>query len=145
MNTRSLSTRGWVAIVVMLHLIISLVHGMAHAQAQITMSAAANMFIYIVILAGPLLGLLLVWRDQRIGGGLIAVTLGASFVFGLVNHFLLISPDHVAHVTEQVRPLFTATAVLLALTEAAGAVLAVRLFTSLSFARGVRDTDRPAR
>jgi hypothetical protein len=44
-----------------------------------------------------------------------------------VNHFVLASPDHVAHVAEQARPIFAATAVLLTLTEAAGAILSVRL------------------
>ena len=53
--------------------------------------------------------------------------MAGSLVFGLVNHFVLASPDHVAHVAPEWRPLFTATAVLLALTEALGSGLAVRL------------------
>jgi len=44
-----------------------------------------------------------------------------------VNHFVFASPDHVAHVARQWRPLFTTTAVLLALTEAIGAGLAIRI------------------
>jgi hypothetical protein len=38
--------------------------------------------------------------------------------FGVINHFVLSSPDHVAHVDPQFRSLFTTTAVLLAVTEA---------------------------
>ena len=127
MNTRYLSTRTCVAIVVVAHLIISLVHGMAHTEARIPMSTAANIFVIVVILAGPLVGLSLLWRFERAGRGLIAATLLASFLFGLVNHFLLVSPDHVAHVAARVRPLFTVTAALLAMTESLGAVFAVRL------------------
>ena len=127
MKTQHLPTRIWVAVVVIVHLIVSLVHGMAHTEARIPMSTAANTFVIVVILAGPLVGLLLLWRFERAGGGLIAGTLSASFLFGLVNHFLLISPDHVAHVAAQVRPLFTVTAALLAMTEGLGAVFAVRL------------------
>jgi len=127
MTERHLSTRTWVAIVVIAHLVISLIHGAAHAQGQVGMSAAANVFVFVVILAGPLLGLLLLWRYPRVGSWVIAATLAASFVFGLVNHFLVAGPDHVAHVAAHVRPMFTGTAVLLALTEAAGAVLALRV------------------
>jgi hypothetical protein len=47
--------------------------------------------------------------------------MAASLVFGVVNHFLLASPDHVSHVAQQWRTLFATTAVLLALTEAATA------------------------
>jgi hypothetical protein len=55
------------------------------------------------------------------------ICVAASFVFGLVNHFLRPGADHVRHAAEQARLLFTATAVLLALTEAVGPFLAVRL------------------
>ena len=127
MNAQHSSTRAWVAVVVIAHLIVSLVHGMAHTEAQIPMSAAANMFVFVVILAGPLVGLSLLWWFERLASGLIAATLAASFLFGIVNHFLLASPDHVAHVATQVRPLFTVTAALLAITEGLGAVLALRL------------------
>ena len=40
--------------------------------------------------------------------------MAGSLVFGLVNHFVFVSPDHVAHVDPQWRPLFATTAVLLA-------------------------------
>ena len=100
---------------------------MAHDEGHVPMSAAANLFVFVVILAGPLLGLALLWRTQRAGSWIIAVTLAAALVFGVVNHFILESPDHVRAVAEQVRPAFTATALLLALTEVLGAGLAVRL------------------
>jgi hypothetical protein len=53
--------------------------------------------------------------------------MAGSHVFGLVNHFVLGSPDHVAHVAPQWRPLFATTAALLAVTEALGSGLAIRL------------------
>jgi len=127
MNTHSTSTRTWVAVVAIVHLVVCLVHGAAHARAQIPMSQAANIFVFVVILAGPMLGLSLLWRVERAAGWVIATTLAASFVFGVVNHFLLIGPDHVAHVVHHVRPAFTMTAGLLALTEAVGAGMAARL------------------
>jgi hypothetical protein len=118
---------GWMAAVVVAHLVVSFAHGAAHTGAQVPLSRAANLFVWIVILAGPLVGLALSWPARQAGSWLVAVTLAASFVFGVVNHFAIASPDHVAHVDQQWRTLFATTAVLLAVTELAGAVLAIRV------------------
>ena len=117
----------WLIWIVLGHLVISFAHGFAHAQANVPLSLAANLFVYIVILAGPLIGLLLAWKARRIGSIVIALAMAGSLVFGLVNHFMLSSPDHVAHVAAQWRTLFAATAALLALTEALGLGLAIRV------------------
>jgi len=119
--------RRWLTAAVLTHLAVSIVHGTAHAGAHVPLSPAANLFVYIVILAGPLVGLALTWPSERMGSWLIAMTMTGSLVFGLVNHFVLAGPDHVAEVARQWRPLFTTTAVLLALTEALGSGLALRL------------------
>ena len=118
------------AAVVFVHLVVSAVHGTAHDRAHVPLSLWANVFVYVVILAGPLAGLALTWWNARVGGWVIALTMAGSLVFGVVNHFLLSSPDHIAHVDPQWRPLFTVTAVLLALTEALGIVLAATFLSS---------------
>jgi hypothetical protein len=120
------SVWAWLMVVVLAHLVVSMVHGVAHTQAHVPLSLPANLFVYIVILAGPLIGLALTWWAAPLGGWLIAVSMAGSLVFGLVNHFVLASPDHVAHVDPQWRSLFATTAVLLAVTEALGVVVAVR-------------------
>jgi hypothetical protein len=118
---------GWMSAVVIAHLVVSMAHGAAHTGAQVPLSPLANLFVYTIILAGPLAGLALSWRARQVGSWLVAVTMAASFVFGVVNHFAIASPDHVAHVQQQWRPLFTTTAVLLAVTELLGSVLAIRV------------------
>jgi len=119
--------RSWLTAAVLAHLMFSIVHGGAHANAHVPLSTAANLFVFIVVLAGPLAGLALIWRGDRRGTWIVAITMAASLVFGVVNHFVIASPDHVAHVAKQWRPLFTATAVLLAFSEAIGSGLAIRL------------------
>ena len=48
-----------------------------------------------------------------------------SLIFGFVYHYVIISPDHVAHLpVGEARGLFRVTAVLLLLTEAFGVVVA---------------------
>ena len=134
MSGNSSSAWKWLTAVVLSHLVISFVHGAAHAQAHVPLSLPANLFVYIVILAGPLVGLGIVlpglktWPTRvRIGTWVIVVTMLGSLVFGLVNHFVLSSPDHVSHVDPEWRLLFGTTAVLLAMTEALGSGLAFGL------------------
>jgi hypothetical protein len=119
----------WLTAAVLSHLVVLIVHGAAHAGAHIPLSRAANLFVFVVILAGPLVGLALIWPAERIGTWLIAITMAGALVFGLVNHFVFASPDHVSRVARDWRPLFTTTAVLLAPTEALGFALAIRLVT----------------
>lgn len=126
MSNRSSSLWTWLAAAVLAHLVVSIVHGVAHTRADVPLSQAAALFVYLVILAGPLIGLALTWPAGRIGSWLIAATMAGSLVFGFVNHFVFASPDHVAHVDQQWRPLFATTAVLLVVTEALGFVLAIR-------------------
>lgn len=118
--------RLWLAAAVFGHLIISLIHGYAHAGAHVDLTAMQSAFVYMVILAGPLIGFALFFLRPRAGALLIAAAMAGSLVFGLVNHFIVASPDHVAHVVEQWRPLFTGTAVLLVATESLGVFLGLR-------------------
>ena len=117
----------WMAVVIAAHLAVSVVHGSAHDGAHVTLSPAATFFVFAVILAGPLVGLALSWRNERLGSAIVAATMVGALVFGIVNHFVLHSPDQVSHVQAQWRLLFGTTAVLLAITEMAGAGLAVLL------------------
>jgi hypothetical protein len=126
MNRAESLPRKWLAAIVPIHLVVVIVHGAAHSKAHVALSPAAGVFVYAVIVAGPLIGLALMWQAQGIGAWLIALTMAGAFVFGFVNHFVVTSPDHIAQVDAQWRPLFSTTAVLLALAEALGFGLAVR-------------------
>lgn len=109
------------AAAVLVHFGISVAHGSAHTGAQVPLPFAAALFVYIVILAGPLAGLAL-WRwRSRAGAWLVAVSMAGALVFGLVNHFIIDGQDHVAHVAADWRTLFGVTATLLVVSEAAGA------------------------
>ena len=80
--------------VVLLHLAITIVHGQAHSGAAIPLPLAATLFVYLVILACPLVGLALTrWRPVA-GAWVVAASLGGALVFGLVNHFIIAGPDH---------------------------------------------------
>lgn len=110
----------------MLHLAVSFVHGAAHTGAQVMLGPAGTWFVYIVILAGPLIGLALAVRQPELGAATVAATMAASLVFGLINHFIVQGADHVSHVAPEWRLQFASTAALLAFLEAAGTALGVR-------------------
>ena len=114
--------RGITAIV-LLHLVVSFVHGAAHQGAAVSLTTAGNVFVWVVILAGPLIGLAWLWFvHARSGALIIAATMGGSLVFGLMNHFVLMGVDHVSRVDAAWRALFGSTAVMLAFIEAIGMV-----------------------
>jgi hypothetical protein len=119
-------TRGTsLSAVVLVHFLLNIVHGRAHAGAQVPLPFEASLFVYTVILAGPVAGLV-AWRWQpRLGGWLVALSMCGALVFGLINHFIIEGPDHVAHVAAAWRPLFGITAGLLLLWEAAGTAIGV--------------------
>lgn len=125
MNEKHRPPDGFLTLFVLLHLAVSVLHGRAHTGAVVPVSTAANIFIFTVIVAAPLVGIAVLWFFSISGGAwLLAVSLAASLVFGVVNHFVLESPDHVSQVAAQWRVLFGSTAVLLAVTEALGSGLA---------------------
>jgi peptidoglycan/LPS O-acetylase OafA/YrhL len=125
MSIKGDSFRRWLVIVVLMHLAVSTVHGAAHTGAHVELSQAGTLFVFIVILIGPLVGLVLTWPARRIGSWIIAITMAGSFVFGLVNHFLIAGDDHVSHVDPQWRTLFAASALILAAIELLGSGLAI--------------------
>jgi hypothetical protein len=111
--------------VVAAHLTVNLIHGAAHSGAEVPTTVLQNAFVWIVILMGPLVALWLIRSDRRFGAEVLALTMGGALVFGLVNHFIVDSVDHVSRVTNATWRLpFQVSAVLLLLLEVAGVWIA---------------------
>jgi hypothetical protein len=117
------TTRIALAAVVVLHLLVSLVHGLAHGAAGVGGNGPSMAFVVIVIIAGPLVGLAWMWKNAVVGARIIGVTMAAALLFGLINHFIIAGPDRVDYVVTHARTLFEVTALMLVLSEAAGSVL----------------------
>ena len=110
------------AIVVAIHLLINVVHGVAHRELHVGISPSGSVFVIAVVLILPLVAMALVWAAQkRLGLILLSLSMLASLLFGLYHHFLVISPDHVH--SQPASPWGTAfifTAYGLLITEAVG-------------------------
>jgi hypothetical protein len=116
----------WLTAAVLSHLALTFLHGSAHSGGHVLLSPAQSVFVFAVILIGPVAGLAWSYVNPLAGGFLAGAAMAASLVFGVVNHFIIISPDHVTQVVAEWRPLFTASAILLVVSEAAGIVAGLR-------------------
>ena len=131
MDNRTL--RNISAAIILIHLIISMIHGYAHAQAQVMLSAFGQIYVLVVIILAPLLGCALLYsRWQKTGALLTGLSLAGAFGFGLVYHFLLSGSDNVMEVHGEWHMLFMWTAALVAVLELAGTLTAFWLYSSLS-------------
>lgn len=115
-----------VPVTVIAHLIVNLLHGRAHTELGVGLTSWQQFYVIAVILLAPLIALLLSWtRYARTGLWLLLGSMLGSLIFGACYHYIIVSSDHVAHLTPgDARGLFRATALLLLITEAAGVVLA---------------------
>lgn len=107
------------------HLVVVSLHAAAHQILGVEASQAQLFFIVIVIMVAPLLAGLLLWKRVLTAGAVLMVcSMTGSLIFGVYNHFVAISPDHVSHVARLPQKswaiIFQITAALLALVEAFG-------------------------
>lgn len=119
--------RGAVAIVGA-HYAVNAAHGVAHGGVPVPLTTTQTAFVVLVVALGPLLSLWLLREDRRtVGWGSLAAFLTASLLFGLLFHYVVASPDHVANVPAGAWKLpFEATAAVVALVDGVGAVAALR-------------------
>jgi hypothetical protein len=118
LTRNSVSTVG--TLIVLIHFVVLLGHGVAHARMQIGMLGWHSAFIAVVIFAAPLLAAALLWSSiQRAGIYLLGVSMVASLVFGLGYHFIAPGADNVLAMADLPwSSSFRMTAALLAIVEA---------------------------
>jgi hypothetical protein len=108
--------------VILVHLAVSVVHGLAHHSLHIPLTRAQQVFVLAVILAAPLLaGILLLAKAQRAGALLLLFSMAGSLLFGAYNHFVGIGADNALHVAPGPwSTAFQVTSALLIVTEFLG-------------------------
>ena len=110
-----------ISILFVLHLIATLWHGDAHSTLEIQLSFFQTLYVYLVIIGAPVVGVILVWsRFMLVGIGLFAVSMTGALVFGVCYHYIIVSPDNIAHLpvgTAVVQAQFIHSAVLIAIME----------------------------
>jgi hypothetical protein len=121
-------------LVVLVHTIVMLVHGMAHVQLNIGLSPWAMIYVLGIVGAGPIVGLIFLRSSQqRTGATILFTTMIGALLFGLWNHFIAPGADHVMELQAGAWRLpFQVTAGLLLISEVAGAGIAFALLGALN-------------
>lgn len=114
-----------------LHLVVVVLHSIAHETLPVKATPAQLAFIIPVIVVAPVVAALMLVKFEKAGMVLLTVSMLGSLLFGVYYHFVADTIDHVVHVAHR-EPLFWSqmfqiTAYLLAISEAAG--VAVGLFS----------------
>ncbi len=122
---------------VIAHAAVATLHGAAHQTLGVELSTSQSLFVIVVIAVAPVLAGLLLWKKHGTAGAvMLAISMAGSLVFGVYNHFVTLSPDHVSHVAAMSNSawvtVFQATALLLPLTELAGTVVGLLLLKRAS-------------
>jgi hypothetical protein len=120
-NSRFAAWLGTAAVV--LHGAPLVLHGVAHVELAIYLeSVLANVYIFVVLYAAPVIAAALLWFGwTRSGAWLLFWAMLGSIAFEGYNHFLVMSPDHVSQVPEGTwGTIFRVTAVLSLITEFLG-------------------------
>jgi hypothetical protein len=112
---------------VTVHMLVLLSHNAAHRELGVQLNVWQTIFAYSVIVAGPIFAAAVLFtRHQRLGYALLAVSMFGALVFGVYHHYILVSPDHVAHLpTGESQGHFRATAAVMGIFELAGVALGI--------------------
>jgi hypothetical protein len=127
--TQQTQLRVAVAIAVLAHLVVVVLHGQAHTRLGVGLSTWQQSYVLVVIVLAPLVALVLtLTRYARAGLWLLFASMLGSLIFGACYHYIIISMDHVAHLPPgDARGMFRVTALLLMVTEAFGVVVSAML------------------
>ena len=111
-------------VAVLAHLAINLLHGRAHEELRVGLSAWQSIYVVTVILIAPLIAMLLLWtRYARVGLLVLVISMAGSLIFGVIYHYVIVSPDHISHLPPgDAQGVFRMTALLLIVTELLGLV-----------------------
>lgn len=116
---------------VIVHALIVVAHGIAHAELGVELSAFQTGYVAVVIVVAPLLASVLLWtRLSRHGWLLLTVSMAAALVFGIYWHYIAVSSDHVSHLPEgDFQGLFRLTALLEVISETFGTIVGLWALT----------------
>jgi hypothetical protein len=127
-------------LVVLAHIVVNVVHGIAHQQLGVSISDFQSAYVLIVTLVAPIAAviMLLFLNNPKIllgGAWLLHMSMLASLVFGIVYHVVIPSPDNIFTVMQNpslYSVVFTSTAILLLIIEGVGTWIgakAIRMVT----------------
>jgi hypothetical protein len=90
-----------IAVLAAVHLAVTLWHSSAHSELAIGLPPLKLAYAYVVIVFAPPLAAALLWtRFARLGLWLFLLAMVGSLLFATYHHYILVSPDNIAHLPE---------------------------------------------
>jgi hypothetical protein len=111
--------------IAVVNLVLLVAHGWVHRVLGVALSPAQTAIVYGLIVPGPLIALLLL-GSPFLANCVLLIAMTVGLVLGGLFHYLVVSPDHVAHLPPgSGGTLFRASAAGLAIAEAIGIMVAI--------------------
>jgi hypothetical protein len=116
-------------LVVLAHIIVNGLHGIAHQQAEVSISDLQSAYVFLVIFVAPIAAAVMLSfnrpkKMQRGGAWLLLVSMLGSLLFGFAYHIVLPSSDNIFTVMQGPSLtnaiFFTSTAILLVMIDGLG-------------------------
>jgi glucan phosphoethanolaminetransferase (alkaline phosphatase superfamily) len=116
-------------LVVLAHIIVNGLHGIAHQQAEVSISDLQFAYVFLVIFVAPIAAAVMISfnrpkKMQRGGAWLLLVSMLGSLLFGFAYHIVLPSSDNIFTVMHEPSLnnaiFFTSTAILLVVIDGLG-------------------------
>jgi len=121
-----------ISLFLLVHHVIAILHGGAHTDLAIFLPPYKDFFVIAVMIILPIIAIILVWtRLVRWGLLLLACSMAAALLFDVYHHYILVSPDNIAHLphgTDEQHMHFTWTANAIAALQFIGTLWAGYLF-----------------
>jgi len=121
-------------VIILTHLAAAALHGVAHATLAVPAGGPVGaLLVAAAVFAGPLLALAGLLRGRRLAGALVlSGSMAVALVYGLAFHYVLRTPDHVAHAPPGMwGDVFRFSAAVIAILEACGLAAGLLLTASL--------------
>ncbi|AVH68979.1 hypothetical protein [Nostoc sp. 'Lobaria pulmonaria (5183) cyanobiont'] len=108
--------------IAVIHAIANGMHGLAHVEIPVGLSLLQSSFVVVVIFLTPIVAAVLLWTQfYHLGSWLLLGSMAGSLLFGIYNHLIVISPDHLSQVSfAGWGLLFQITAILILIVDGLG-------------------------
>jgi len=88
----------FVTVFLIFHHVVAILHGGVHTEIPVILTSFQNLFVTIVMMLLPIMAVTLTWtRYSKIGLLLLAICMFSSLLFDIYYHYILVSPDNIAH------------------------------------------------
>jgi hypothetical protein len=129
-----MTRRRFAVAIILTHLVAAALHGAAHGTLAVPAGKRGGaLLIAAAVFVGPLVALVGLLGRRRLAGALVlSASMAVALVYGLAFHYVLRTPDHVAHAPPGMwGAVFRFSAAGIAVLEACGLAAGVLLTTSL--------------